>query len=56
MLISITCNKTKCANKDVTYLLPPQEELVMCGGCKTMIEPVQTDIPEPKYKPLPIAE
>jgi len=36
----ITCNDTKCANKGVTYFMPIEEDQVLCGGCKSMINAI----------------
>ena len=51
MLVSVTCTKHKCANEGIEYLVSENPKFVECGGCKTTIEPVLTDIPEPE---LPI--
>ena len=36
----ITCNENKCANKGVIYYMPIEEEKVMCGGCKSVIDAI----------------
>ena len=41
----IICNENKCANKDVTYFMPIQDEEVICGGCKVWLNAVtMTDV------------
>jgi hypothetical protein len=34
----IICNAKDCANKDVVYFMPIEDEKVMCGGCKQIID------------------
>ena len=53
MLWSITCNSNECANKGVEYLMPKPDADVMCGGCKTMISPIITNI---SYIPITYPE
>lgn len=36
----IICKAKDCANKDVVYFMPIQDEMVLCGGCKTMISAI----------------
>lgn len=36
----IICKFKDCANKDVFYFMPIQDEKVMCGGCKQIIDAI----------------
>ena len=36
----ITCETVKCDNKGITYFMPIEDEKVLCGGCKTMVDAV----------------
>jgi hypothetical protein len=36
----ITCKTAQCDNKDITYFMPIEDEKVLCGGCKTMVDAV----------------
>jgi hypothetical protein len=36
----ITCKTANCDNKDITYFMPIEDEKVLCGGCKTMVDAV----------------
>jgi len=36
----ITCTETKFANKGVRYFMPIEEDQVLCGGCKSMVDAI----------------
>ena len=36
----IICKAKDCANKDVVYFMPIEDEKVMCGGCKVMVDAI----------------
>ena len=36
----ITCKTAQCDNQDITYFMPIEDEKVLCGGCKTMLDAV----------------
>jgi hypothetical protein len=36
----ITCKTANCDNKDITYYMPIEDEKVLCGGCKIMVDAV----------------
>ena len=40
MIKIFICKDESCANFDVTYNMETSDDLVMCGGCKVMLEAV----------------
>jgi hypothetical protein len=36
----VICISNNCDNKDVTYYMPIDDEKIMCGGCKQMIDAI----------------
>jgi len=51
MLISVVCKAKKCPNKGVEYLIPSQDDPVMCGGCGDFIIPAETSATGPELLP-----
>ena len=48
MLVKVVCNNEECINAGIEYFLPEQTDDVMCGGCATMIPPVETVMEPPQ--------
>ena len=36
----IICKTSKCDNENIIYYMPIEDEKVICGGCKTMVNTV----------------